>query len=223
MKKLFIISTCTLFLSLSLFATPLIDAVKKNDANSVRALLKKGVDKNVKDNQGLSALDYAITYKYSEIAQILYSDDYNNYIFLTQKGKPLHVKFSPDGFKFEDSKIDNQIIALGTITPDSFKEICESFKRSRKNALHPIRTKFRLFLVVTQLDSFAKIKEIKGECTKFTTFLYPNYEFYQILAKLFKYQGVPEFLFRDKSGKLTGGSIESNIFESKNGLTRIIK
>jgi hypothetical protein len=189
----------------------------------VKALLKKGVDKNTKDDKGMSALDYAIKHKYSEIAQILYSDDYNNYIFLRQNKKPLHVKFSPDGFKFEDPKIDNQIIVLGTITPDSFKEICQSYKRSRKNALHPIKTKFRLFLIVTQLEGFDKIKNIKGECKNFTTFLYPNYEFYQILAKLFKYQGTPELLFRDKSGKLTGGSIETYIFESKNGLTRLVK
>ncbi|MCF6173973.1 MAG: hypothetical protein L3J44_09385, partial [Campylobacteraceae bacterium] len=61
------------------------------------------------------------------------------------------------------------------------------------------------------------------KCQKFTTILYPNYEFYRLLSKLFKYQGVPEFLFRDKFGKLTGGSIESYIFKGNNGFTRSIR
>ena len=223
MKKLLLAIVGISLLAISMQATPLIDATLKNDIDSVSKLLKNKADKNAKDKKGFSALDYAISRKYSEIAQILYSDNLNNFIFLKQSGKPLHVSFSKDGFKFANRDIDNQIVVLGTITPESYQEVCESYDRSRKDAIHPKGKKFHLFLVASRGENLAELNKIKGKCREFTTFLYPNYKFYQLLERLFKYQGVPQFLFRDKSGKLTGGSIESYIFEGNNGFTRSMK
>ncbi len=223
MKKLFLICISILLLSISAIATPLINAVLKNDIDSVSTLLKNGVDKNIKDKKGFTALDYAISRKYSEIAQILYSNNLNNFIFLKQSGKPLHVAFSKNGFRLSNPSIDKQIIVLGTITPESYHEMCESFERSRKDSIHPKEKKFHLFLIASRKSNLNELGKNKGRCRKFTTFLYPNYRFYKLLERLFKYQGVPQFLFRDKSGKLTGGSIESYIFEGDNGFTRSMK
>ncbi len=204
-------------------ATALIDAVLKNDINSVKTLLKKGVDKDKKDKNGFKALDYAISRKYSEIAQILYSDNLNNFIFLTQNSKALHVRFLKDGFRFENPDIDKQIIVLGTITPESYQEVCQSYERAKANSIHTKENKFHLYLVASRKENLKELDKIKGKCQKFTTFLYPNYRFYNLLESLFKYQGVPQFLFRDKNGKLTGGSIESYLFEGDNGLTRSMR
>jgi hypothetical protein len=223
MKRFFLICVSAFLLTTSAVATPLIDAVLKNDIDKVATLLKKGVDKNRKDKNGFCALDYAVSRKYSEIAQILYSDNLNNFIFLRQDGKPLHVEFSRSGFKFANPDIDKQIVVLGTITPESYQEVCDSYYRAKKDGIHPKEKKFHLFLVASRESSLKELNKIRGKCKKFSTFLYPNYKFYQLLERLFKYQGVPQFLFRDKNGKLTGGSIESYIFEGDNGFTRLMK
>ncbi len=225
MKKIFLVlvSSVLLFAQSKTLAFPLIDAVLKKDINSVQVLLKKGVDKSIKDDKGFSALDYAISRKYSEIAQILYSDNLNNFIFLKEDGEPLYVAFSKDGFKFKNKKRDDQIVVLGTITPESFKEVCQSYSRSKKNTLDLRKKRFHLFLVASRVKNLVELNNIKGDCKKFSTFLYPNYKFYQFLERLFKYQGVPQLLFRDKSGKVTGGSIESYIFEGNNGFIGSMK
>ncbi len=223
MKKFALSLICLSALSTFLFATPLIEAVLKHDINSVKSLLKQGVDKNVKDDKGFNALNYAISHKYSQIAQILYSNNLNNFIFLKQNGKPLYVSFSRSGFKLKNSKLDKQIIVLGTITPESLEEVCQSYERAKEQSIILPKKKFELFLSITQLEGLTNIITTNKECKKFTTILYPNYKFYQLLAKLFKYQGAPQFLFRDKKGKLTGGSIESYIFEENSSFTHLIK
>jgi len=40
--------------------TPLIIAVQRKDFNAVRAVLLNNPDKDIKDNEGLTALDYAL-------------------------------------------------------------------------------------------------------------------------------------------------------------------
>ncbi len=227
MKKTVLIFTSILVLSIALYAqnktTPLIKAVLNNDINLVKTLLKNGVDKNIKDDKGFSALDYAISNHRPFLAQILYGNNLNDFIFLRPLGKPLHVAFSKNSFTFKNPDINNQVIILGTTTPDSFESICESYDKFLEKDYKTSIVKFRIILAVDEQDSFAKIDKIKGKCRDFTTFVYPNYTFYTFLAKLFQYEGAPQLLFRDKFGRLVGGSIETNFFEDNQNFIKLMK
>lgn len=224
MKKIFIILTCFL---LSIFAqsstTPLIQAVLKQDIPQVESLLKKGVDKNAKDAKGYDALDYALSRKLPYIAQILYTNDPNKFIFLRPNAKPLHVEFNKNGFTVDNPKINKKALVFGTMIADSFKEVCQSFDRAVKKNITLSSKDFQIIFVLSDKNSFNKIKNLNQECKKFTIFTYPNYKFYKYLAKLFQYAGTPQILFRDKSGKVVGGTIETFFFEKSKSFSKILE
>ncbi|KQS94265.1 ankyrin repeat domain-containing protein [Chryseobacterium sp. Leaf394] len=51
--------------------TPLMEAAKFDAPELAKLLLKKGADKNAKDAEGLTAKDYAVKYKRTEILKLL--------------------------------------------------------------------------------------------------------------------------------------------------------
>ena len=51
--------------------SPLVDAARKSDTATVRALLKKGIDVNIRDIDGTTALYWAAYESDSEIAELL--------------------------------------------------------------------------------------------------------------------------------------------------------
>ena len=224
MKKIFMILTCSL---LSVFAknstTPLIQAVLKQDIPQIESLLKKGVNKNVKDAKGFSAFDYALSRKLPYIAQILYTNNPNKFIFLRPNTKPLHVEFNKNGFTVDNPKINKKALVLGTMITDSFKEVCQSYDRAVKKNITLSSKDFQMIFTLSDKNSFNKIKNLNQECKKFTIFTYPNYKFYKYLAKLFQYAGATQILFRDKSGKVVGGTIETFFFEKSKSFSKILK
>jgi len=203
--------------------TPLIQAVLKKDITQVESLLKNGANKDKKDGKGFSALDYAVAKKLPYIAQILYTDNPNKFIFLRPRQKPLHVEFKKNGFIIDDPKTDQKAIVLGTITADSFEEICQSYDRAVKNNLTLSSANIQMIFALSDKNDFNKTDNIKQECKKLTIFTYPNYKFYKYLANLFQYAGTPQILFRDKNGKVVGGTIETYFFEKSKNFQKILK
>ncbi len=223
MKKLIFTIICTLTLFAQNKTTPLIQAVLNKNIAKVESLLKKGVDKDAKDDKGFSALDYAISKKLPYISQILYTNNPNKFIFLRLNDKPLHVEFKKNGFTIDNAKIDKKALILGTITADSFKEICLSYDRALKNNITLSSKDIQMIFALSDKSDFDKIKNIKKECKNLTIFTYTNYKFYKFLANLFQYAGTPQILFRDKKGKVVGGTIETYFFEKSKNFNKILK
>ena len=226
MKKIFLTLTCILFLSTNMVAgdkpTPLIQAVLNNNIKQVETLLKNGANKQTKDAKGFSALDYAISKNLPYIAQIIYTNNPNKFIFLRPNQKPLYATFNKNGFNFTDKNIDKKAIVLGTIIPDSYKEVCESYNRALKSNITLSTAKLQMIFTLDNKESYKKEREIKKDCQNFTIFTYPNYKFYKFLSNLFGYQGTPQLLFRKKDGKLTGGTIETYFFEKSKNFRKIL-
>ncbi len=225
MKKTLLGLTCILFLSINLIAenktTPLIQAVLSNNTNQVETLLKGGADRHAKDTKGLSALDYAISNNLPYIAQITYTNNPNKFIFLRPKQKPLYITFNKNGFNLANKNMDKKAIVLGTIIPDSYKEVCESYDRALKNNITLSTANLQMIFSLNDKESYKKAKEIKKDCQNITIFTYPNYKFYKFLSNLFGYRGAPQLLFRKKDGKLVGGTIETYFFEKSKNFKKI--
>ncbi len=56
------------------YTTPLHEAIKQNNHEMIMLLLAHGADINAKDNDDLSALDYAIKYNLTSVVQLLQND-----------------------------------------------------------------------------------------------------------------------------------------------------
>ncbi len=198
--------------------TPLVEAVKKSDMKEVSKLLKSGVDEKSKKR----ALNLALKEKKASIAQLIYGDR-DNYVFIRADGKaPLYMKLDRRGFRLKDKALDNNVILFGAVSLYTFKKSAEAFDNFiRKNKIKP--KNFVVLAMMNKQGEYEEYKKIKSEIMKYTTFLYLNYDFYELLNKTLKFTGTPLFLLRDKTGKITDGWVGWTIFKDSPNFKELIK
>lgn len=202
---------------------PLIKAAKAGNSAEVAKLLKSGVNKNLKDKNGLSALDWAIKNDYGDIAQMLYSNKKNKYIFLSPKNKaPIYMRLDKKGFTVKNKMLNKKVILFGAVSLYSFGRTAEAFDKFLKKS--KIKPKNFIFLaMITKKSDYKKCLKIHSKLMKYTKFVYLNYSFYELLAKTVKYTGTPLFLLRDDKGNVLDGWVGWTIFANSKNFARLVK
>ncbi len=185
--------------------TPLIIEVKHKNEPMVKILLERYAKRGLKDKDGMSALDYAVKLKLSNIAQEVYTKKHNRFIFLRFQGKPLFIELNRRGFMVSDKNINKNEILFSYVNLKAFKN---SFQKSgiKKRDLS-------VLAMLDDQDEYPKIIKVKSDISNRIVFLYPNGKFYKLLSRTLKWTTPPMFLLRDKSGKIIGSGLNKKFLQ----------
>jgi len=186
--------------------TPLIIAVQHKDAPLVKILVERYAKRGVKDDKGMSALDYAVKMKLNNIAQEVYTSKPNKFIFLRFDDKPpLYMTLNRRGFTVSDKKIDKNEILFAYVNLKAFKD---SFQKSGIK-----KSDLSVLAMLDDKDEYPKISQVKSDIGDKIVLLYPNTKFYKLLSKTLNWATPPMFLLRDKSGKIIGSGLNEKFLK----------
>ncbi len=224
MKKLLIFVLALFLFASSLAAKEysLIEASKKGNYEKVLKLLKNGANKSLKDKKGLSALDWAIKNEHSSIAQMLYSNNKNDYIFLSPKGKaPIYMKLDKKGFNIKNKTLNKKVILFGAVSLYTFKKSAQAFdKFLKKSKIKP--KNFVFIAMIANKNNYKKFMKLNDKLMKYTTIVFLNFKFYKLLITTLKFTGTPLFLLRNDKGKIVDGWIGWTIFANSKNFAKLI-
>lgn len=181
--------------------TPLILATLKRDKDLVRILTERHERIDTKDQNGLTALDYAIKDHLVDIAQLIYGSKRGRYIFLQKDGKPLFMQLTRKGFRVLESKIDHKRILFAYVDKKILKRVCEV-----------VNGKDIAVLAMVGFDS--KIKDMSEKKCKNIKLLRFNDKFYLLLMKTLRWRTPPLFLLREKDGRIITSGIDEKFLNS---------
>jgi len=168
--------------------TALILATINSDKDLVRILCERYAKRDIKDNNGKKAIDYAIKNNEQKIAQMIYANKRGKFIFLDSEGKPIKMQLTRRGFRLKDSYLNSKKLLFLYGNKKIYNQICS------------LKAKNNLFYIF-MINHDEKISDYKS-CKSNIRVVEFNEEFYKLILKTLRWRTPPMFLLRDKNGNI---------------------